>query len=354
MLPYYLLCIIPCFPLFFRIKIRRRTETTRDQRSIAWFFFVLFLLLALRSSSVGSDLPGYQAMFARFSMLSFAQISSVHTESGYVLLNKIVALLHGDFQWLLVLTAAISVIPIAAVYKKETEISYLTIALLLFTSDFIMLFSGLRQSIAIAIGMISYVFVKEKRPIYYLLLIFLAFLFHRSAIVLLLLYPVYHMSLTKKKLFFIIPMLIFIFLFSRQIFNFLLYIISDIYSGEASATGAYLMLALFILFAVFSYVIPDEKKMDETTMGLRNILLLCVVLQMFAMWHSLAMRVNYYFIIFIPLLLPKIINRASTRWKSVAAASKYIMAAFFLFYFLIITPRNNSLDTFPYHFFWES
>lgn len=355
MLPYFMLCIVPCLPFLSRVRIRIRhgNETTREQSSITLFFFVLLLLLALRDTSIGADLPNYQYMFSRFSKISFSQVFSIDTESGYVLLNKIVALLGGNFQCLLALSAAISIIPIAIVYKREVEIPYLTIALFLFIPIFVMLFSGLRQSIAIGIGMISYVFVKEKHPIYFLLTVLIAFLFHRSAIALLLLYPVYHMSLTRKKLIFIIPILVFLFTFNKQVFNVLLFIFSDIYSGEMLETGAYLTLILFILFAIFSYIVPDEKKLDETTMRQRNILLLCVILQMFAMWHSLAMRVNYYFIIFIPLLIPKIINCALSRYKGIATAAKYILIVFFLLYFFISAPKSNSLDTFPYHFFWE-
>ena len=355
MLPYYILCVIPCFPFLLRVRIRIRhgIKTTREQSSITLFFLVLFLLLALRASSVGRDLTNYQYMFRRFSKIPFDQTFSIHTETGYVLLNKLVALFGGDFQCFLAVLAVISVIPIAIVYRKEVEISYLTIALFLSSSNFIFLFSGLRQSIAIATGMISYIFVKEKRPLYFILTVLAAFLFHRSAIALLLLYPVYHMSLTRKKLLFIIPILVLLFIFNKQIFSALLFIFSDIYSGATSATGAYLTLFLYILFAVFSYVVPDEKKLDDNTVGLRNILLLCIVLQMFAMWHSLAMRVKYYFIIFIPLLIPKIINRASSRCKGIAVAAKYIMVFFFMLYFFINAPKSNSLDTFPYHFFWE-
>ena len=53
------------------------------------------------------------------------------------------------------------------------------------------------------------------------------------------------------------------------------------------------MLILFALFTVFAFIIPDELIIDKETTGLRNFLLLSLVLQMFAPLHSLAMRLNY-------------------------------------------------------------
>ena len=112
---------------------------------------------------------------------------------------------------------------------------------------------------------------------------------------------------------------------------------------------------LFVILAVFSFVIPDESRLDRETIGLRNFLLLSVILQMFVPLHSLAMRMNYYYIIFIPLLIPKIISHRSERWSQVAVIGRHLMVVFFLVYFFINAGSGSgSLNVFPYHFFWES
>jgi hypothetical protein len=114
-----------------------------------------------------------------------------------------------------------------------------------------------------------------------------------------------------------------------------------------------MMLILFAIFGVFAFVIPDEAQMDKETIGLRNLLLLAIVLQMFVPLHNLAMRMNYYYIIFIPLLIPKIIKCSSARWNQVAVAARYILMLYLLIYFFDHAPSGNILDTFPYRFFWE-
>ena len=114
------------------------------------------------------------------------------------------------------------------------------------------------------------------------------------------------------------------------------------------------MLILFAIFTVFAFLIPDESQLDAETIGLRNFLLLSLVIQMFAPLHTLAMRMNYYYIIFIPLLLPKIIECRSKRWNQVAVLGRHVMVGFFLLYFFYNASKGGNLHVFPYHFFWET
>jgi len=355
MIPFYCLCIIPCFPFLVRIRLKgRRLPATDAQSSITVFFVLLFLLLALRSPSVGRDLENYRAMFYSFSSLPFDRVLSVHTECGYVLLNKLVALFTDNFQWLIAVTALITVLPIAIVYRDETEMSLLTISLFLTMSTFIVLFSGLRQSVAIALGMLAFHYTKKRRPLLFILAVLFAMCFHRSAFVLLAMYPVYRMKISRHSLLFILPALLAVFAFRRGIFAFLLLIISDVYESSISQTGAYAMLILFALFTAFAFIIPDPEKLDGNTEGLRNLLLLSLALQMFAPLHSLAMRFNYYYIILIPLLIPKLITRSSERFKKLAGLAAAVMTVFFFVYFFYSAPKTNSLDVFPYSFFREA
>ena len=198
--------------------------------------------------------------------------------------------------------------------------------------------------------------VRKKKPFYFIIVTVIAILFHTSAFMIIFMYPLYYVKIKRTGLIWIIPVLALIFVFNAQIFGTLTMILSMFtkYDAEISSTGAYNMLILFILFAIFAYVIPDESKLDSDTIGMRNFLLLSVALQMFAPLHNLAMRMNYYYIVFIPLLIPKIIKFRSDKWNQVAILSRYVMIIFFIAYFFIVPPRDNDLNTFPYRFFWNS
>lgn len=352
MTPYVILILGPVIPFLLGSKMRKKHNLTHI--SLIIFFTLLFLMLSLKSTIIGRDTINYEYLFERFSAIDWKEILLVDIEPAYVAWNKFIALFTDNFQWFLVFTSIITVLPLLILYVREAESPIMTIAIFITMSTFVMLFSGLRQSIAFAIGVIAYEFVKRKKFLKFVLMVIVACLFHKSAFILLLMYPVYHAKITKKWIFFVALLMSLIFVFNRQIFSFIGSFVSNAYNISMSSTGAYTMLILFILFAIFSFVVPDEKRLDNNVIGLRNLLLLSVVIQMFAPVHVWAMRMNYYYLIFIPLLIPKIANRSSERYRQIAFLSKFVITVSFYMYFLIKAPMDNVLDTFPYQFFWEN
>lgn len=351
MLPYWMLVLPPLFS--YHIRFKGQTQHERAKATIKFFFILLFVLLALRAPEIGRDLSNYRYYFNLYGGIEWNELGSFSTEWGFIALNKAVAAFTDNFQWLLTVCALLTVYPIARVYKDEIEDPVWTIALFICMSTFIMLFSGLRQAIAMALGMLAFQFVKRRKLLLFLLIVVTATLFHRSAFVLVALYPLYHAKITKKWLFAVIPCLVAVFVYNKQIFGFLTVFIEGYYQSDINETGAYGTLILLILLSVYSFVVADEARLDDSTRGMRNILLLSVALQMFAPLHTLAMRINYYFLLFVPLLIPKIAGRSSSKYTQIVRLSRYVMIIFFFAYFFISCPKSNALDTFPYKFFWE-
>ncbi|MBR4881506.1 MAG: EpsG family protein [Clostridia bacterium] len=351
MIPYYTLIFLPIILNVFRIE--NQPEEKRRRNVIGVFFLILTLMLVLRHMTIGRDLYGYYSLFNNYIRTSFDNATKSGVEHGYILLNQFIGLFTTDFQWVIVVTGLLSVLPIWYTYSKTTEDIPLTISLFLIMPSFVMMFSGIRQAISIALGFVAYEFVKKKKLVFFILVCILAMLFHKSAFMLFIMYPLFHAKITRKWLYAVVPSMLVIFLFNKPIFTFLNRIFASMYEGELSNTGAYMMLVLFVIFAIYSFAVVDESEMDAETIGLRNFLLLAVALQMFAPLHALAMRMNYYYLMFIPLLLPKIIKYRAPQWDKIVVISRYIMTLYFLFYFFDHAPSGNILDTFPYRFFWE-
>ncbi len=352
MIPYYTLVILPAILNFFTIKDYPLEKKNRN--TIGLFLILFLLMLIFRDVTIGRDLPRYKVLFDAYNRVNWSKAMSTDIEPLYVILCRIIGKYSDNFQWFIVITAVLSVAPILYTYCKSCEDPMLSISLFLILPTFVMAFSGVRQAVAIGIGMLAYEATKRKKLVFFIVFVLLAIGFHRSSFVLAVMYPLYHARITRKWLYVLIPAMGAIYAFNKPIFEFLNTFISEYYEGEIKETGAVMMLVLFIVFAVYSFVVVDDKALDGETIGLRNFLLLAVVLQMFAPLHSLAMRMNYYYIIFIPLLLPRIINRSSIQWEKIVVASRYIMVLYFLFYFFDHAPSGNILDTFPYKFFWEA
>lgn len=354
---FYILLLVPVLLQHTVMGTHKVPCETRNRLALAFFFGILTVLVMLRHESVGNDTRNYTHIFREFAWVDFKDIGDSPLEIGYAFLNKAVSAVSGEPQVFLAVTAILTVAAIYPTYKRLCVDPSLTIVLFCTMSTFVLMFSGMRQMLAVGVGCIAYEFTRKKKLIPFLLAVMLAMSFHASAFMLFVMYPLYHIRITKRWLFAIVPALTLVLVFNKPIFTFLLSILSRYtrFDGAVSYTGAYTVLILFSLFAVFAFLVPDEEKMDREIFGLRNFLLLTLALQMFAPLHELAMRMNYYYIIFLPLLIPKIIQYKSQRWRQLALLGRNGMVVFFLVYFFVNAYRGDgNLHVFPYHFFWEN
>ena len=115
-----------------------------------------------------------------------------------------------------------------------------------------------------------------------------------------------------------------------------------------NATGQYGLLVLFVLISVYCFVIMDESKADENDIGFRNILLLATALQLFAPLHVLASRMNYYFILFIPIALTHANYKCKPAFWQITKLASFIMITYFVFYFFFM--KGDSLRIMNYQF----
>lgn len=355
MFPYIFLLVIPGFSYY--LFTRSPRKELAERRTLAVFFFVLFLLLALRATSVGRDVVRYEALFNSVSSVSWSQLSDYSTEYGFALLYKLISLFTDNFQIVLAVIAAMTVYPIYRLYSKNVENVGITLILFLNMTTFVMLFSGLRQSLAIAFGCLAMEFVQEKKWVRYAVAVAVAMTFHTSAFMLLLL-PFYYYRLKRKSLYFFVPTFVVCLVFNKQIFAILQTFFSSYSSTRSLATSAYTMIILLLLFVVYSIVIPNEATLDASGKGFRNMAVISLGLQLFAPVHHLASRLTYYFLIFIPLMIPKIMKYADDDQHKLTEISKIVISVFFLLYFFYYAynamQTQGALDIFPYRFFWEA
>ena len=162
MLPYIALIVLPV--IFQHISLSKGTITLsadkkKSEMAMKVFWITLFVLLALRAETVGRDLPNYRYIYEYIARNSWEKALARSAEVGYSAMNKLISLWKDDFRWVLVASAILSVWLIAKAYVKYSEDAVLTIASYLNFSCFLLLFSGLRQSIAMSLGFVAFEFV---------------------------------------------------------------------------------------------------------------------------------------------------------------------------------------------------
>ncbi len=355
MIPYILLFAIP--PIVAYIFCSASSKRDKMPKvAISIFFAIFIFLLCTRHISVGTDNENYKWMYNRICSVGWDNVlNSYDTEPAYLLLNKLIDEWFGDYQALVAVVSLLAVCPLAYFYAKENKSVILTIALFLVATPFPMYFSGLRQIIAMGFAVPLYYLARKKKLIWFILLVILAMQFHTSAFIMFALYPVLNIRFTEKGLFFSIPLILGIYIFNEPIFNFLKELVKDEYSYKTEQTGAFMMIILFALFVIFAFVAIDEKELTKEEVGLRNILVVCLILQLFSPVNNVVMRMNYYYMIFIPIALSKLMQKPRKGFEQVVKLASVVMTVFFLAYFVIETSTgDDAFSIFPYKSFWEN
>ena len=369
MIPYFALLLIPLGIQILlkvshtQIRISKNRDTI-DANKVALpaFFFILLLLLVLRSESIGRDLSNYKVIFNAIGNGRPLQSWYEVTEPIFLLYNWMVFhYISTDFQIFIAITAVISVIPIAYVYNQDSNQGYLKAAVFVNMSTFIMLFSGLRQALAMSFALLAYQALKEGKMWRFMVWSLVVILTHHSGFIVLLFYPLYKMHFYKRDLIWIIPCSLAVVFLRREIFNILSVVlgsVSEKYGDMAGNTRAFGSFLLFTLFTVFCYIIEDENIMDAEAFALRNILTFATVIQSFASLNPFAMRMNYYFILLIPYAIGKAIQCARHKYLQAAKAGEIVIAVYFTYIFFSETYHSyvtgiSTLDTVPYIPFWK-
>lgn len=366
MLPYFLLLfislVIPML-VYMPQRILPKEEYDnfsykRNKLTLFLFFFGLFLLLSLRAISVGKDLLTYKSIFEKCTRTAFEKLPTLKWELGYVAYNKVVSLATTNYRHFLIITAIITTLPIYKLYIREKKHALLTILLFINMPCFLMMFSGLRQAIAISMGVLAYQALDKKRYISSVALIILATYFHASAFVLVLLYVAFFLKIKAKHLYFVIPIMGAIYIFRVQILEYVIDFLPQYeeFYGEVEQTGAIGMMLLFLIFSIFAFIVIDEKFMTKKDYFMRNVLLIATIFQFFVPIHDLVQRASYYFLVFTPLSVTCVVSAPKKTMKEVSDLALVVMSCFFALYFFYngAFSTDNLLDVFPYKFYWSN
>lgn len=326
---------------------------------------MLFGILALRHWSVGNDLGfrlkynvGYIPSFQAINTHSWSEVlkmeSFLNYEKGYVIFNKLVGSVYNNKQFFLAVCAFIDFISIAILIYKKSKLPLLSWMIFLGLPVFLIFFSGLRQGIAISIIVLSVKFIDEKKIIKFILTVLLASTFHKSAIVFLTAYPLYHVKISGWKSILSILMIPIVFVLRQPLFS----IFSKIFKDDAHTrdNGSWL---LFVLFCVIYIALTILNHYNRTKNNkFLNLFYFACLCQAFSGIYTTAMRVGYYFMIFLIIALPNAVyelknNTARTSENEFILGYITVFAAFVV-YGIYALSTSTWACTNPYYFFWQS
>ncbi len=164
-------------------------------------FVIFFILLSGLRWRTGSDWDAYHFFYTQYdpSILWF----NIAMDPGFGKMIHFLRIFSKDFTFYLLFIACITISLKSIFFYKYTDALFL--ALIIYWSNFLADITPVRQSLAISICFISTTFIINKKPFYFILLVFIAMQMHVSAFIYLLAYPIYYLKWSvRSKIFFLV------------------------------------------------------------------------------------------------------------------------------------------------------
>lgn len=216
-------------------------------------FIILFILAAFREVSVGTDTQGYEELFYRLK-----RGIPIRQEIGWQYLNKIVIYFGGGFEYVLIVSSLLVLLPVFFVSKNYSDNPMLSIFLYFAFYIYLQSFNITRQTIAVSIVLIAYTFLLKNQYWRYCLIIGVASLFHITALLCL---PLVFIDRVPDKKFIFLALIGGSLLFGVVFSNFILINSASLFGYEnylerfdsGVGVGVFLLaLNAFGVFVVFS------------------------------------------------------------------------------------------------------
>ena len=308
----------------------------------------IFLLFVLRYNYIGADTVGYVSFFkSEIRNYSFKELfdqDSMHLEIGYRIYVKIISLFTNNYTVYFLVNGLVIFGTLLHFAKKYTNNPFVFFFLFITLGTYQFVETGLRQSLAMMICLWSVDFVKNKKPIRFILLVILAYYFHKSALIFLIVYPLskikrYNWMITVYTImtaFFIVD-----FSNYQELFNELL---GYEYTVEETDNGGIFMLLILILFAFSFFMTYDQRNRKKTEKVIFHLSLLTVMFWILRLISRTAERISFYFIFGIYIFFSKAVD---CHKDELADFLKYLLIFVCLALFIY---RNMNVR---YQFFWQ-
>lgn len=328
----------------------------KRKRAAIYITLVITLVLALRHPSMGVDLcygtsEGYLGSFRAIAQRSWSQLISrggwMNYEWGYIFLNKLLGYVSTDYQWLLMICAVISIVPIGILIYRYSKDYVFSAVVYLGLPCFMMPFSGLRQGIAIGICCLACRYICEKKLIKFAVTVLAATMFHYSSVVFLVAYPLYHVKLSRNMRLMMVPVLGAVYVFRTPLFT----ILSKVFKDNAVPDNNNALTLLLVFTLMFLFGTMFLRYSDQESAGFLNVFYFACICQCFGGVYAMAMRVGYYFMPAMAIALPNIIvgmDNEDSYW-----ISKICILSIFVAYGLYALHGGSWAMTNPYNFFWS-
>lgn len=236
--------------------------------------FFLILIFALQDFGVSVDIAEYMRQYDLIQQLTFGQMLVHKFEIGYVLLCRGLAFLFASERVLLVVMGVLILLPYAISFETETKAPMVALMAFLALGMYVHALIYWRQLAAMAILTASYRYIRQRRLLPFLAVVLVAMTFHKTAIVFLWLYLIYHVKVNGKLLGLCAVAAVVLGLLGRPIIELGIAYIYPRYTNFTRETeGGETLLAVLWVVTLLSYWVFRDR-MDEDSIRLPFLMIL--------------------------------------------------------------------------------
>lgn len=347
---YYIINLFIIVGIYFACCLVIKEKEKREKIFLSLAIIQLFLTLALRKENVGIDLQNYIPFLNRVMRFSYMDLITIGFEKGYNIYCRVIMQICNNEQIFLVITAGVSLIGVYYYIKQNSKNYFVSIVIYVTFQFYIFLFSGLRQSIALSIILLSVKYIKERKMYKFIGMIILASLFHKSAFIFLPAYFIAYKKITIKYLIAVTGIAGAIFILRNQIMPIITtYLYTNYESLENQGEGFGYLILLILIFLIALYFIKDILKENKDNTIWYNFLILAIMIQLLASMEGNVARLTMYYSISIIIMIPNILEIIKP--KEMSYIGKIILGVFLCLFFY--KTMQNEILYMPYLFFWQ-
>ena len=342
--PGVLIYTIFFFLLLF-VTLFRYNKSNIENKKLFTFFMALYCLIGgLRSRWVGSDTSSYIFYFNYIRDMALSQINSEFASRDPLgmIVFKIIS---GPFQTYtptLLIIHIVFCLLIAVTYYKYSKNCFLALLIFVFLRYHFFLMSGIRQGFALCLVLYSYKYLIKEKLLKFIIVVVIASMFHMSAILCLLIYPIKNFIFYNKSYKLV---LVFIITFVSTLFmpDFVNLVFSDKsgYFTETKSLGNLFSFITSVLVFVYVHVRIQKVHVTKEINLLYNLALGFFILSMLSFKVELAFRAAMYFGFFVPILITYITE------------TKYLIRQVVLMVLLLYMATGVPSSVDPYQFYWN-
>lgn len=336
---YFMILTVILFILMANIILNKK-----EYRMIPMFIFYVtsFILLLVISGFRGSDVGTDTSMYVRaFNLMKNSQSLSLYKdrfEIGYRIFNLAIAKYFSSASVLLFMSSLLILVLIFWIFKKRSYYMWCSIIIYILLMMYYNSMCLMRQYIAISISCIAIYFLSEKKNMKFIFFVLLSSTFHSSAIIVLILYPLSKIELTRYNRYLIVAITIVFLLFFDKLLNYLIYFIpkystyinSKYYLENQLAAilkaGVWISIYIFKDYVYFKYQIFDNNKIHKSWYKIEYYCaFLGAIISFISIKGAILERMGLYFTIINCITIPNALYSIENRSK------KYLCAGIILF-----------------------